>query len=71
MLYDMATKVWRTLASQRVAEPVGSHTERYRYFTNYVQKDRASYRVSGQMASRRKLSIWWTSIPQLTITLLD
>jgi hypothetical protein len=43
-----------------VAEPVWSHSERYRYFTNYVQKDRTIYRVSHPDGIAEKLSIWRT-----------
>jgi hypothetical protein len=46
MLYDTATKSWRTLASQSSAEPVWSHNQKFLYFTDYVQKNRTIYRIS-------------------------
>jgi len=45
MLYDTATKTWRVLAEQNIADPVWSHDGSAIYFHDFAQADQPIYRA--------------------------
>lgn len=45
MLFDTATKTWRLLAEQNIADPVWSHDGSAIYFHDFVQADQPIYKV--------------------------
>ncbi len=45
MLYDTATKTWRVLAEQNIADPVWSHDDSAIYFHDFAQADQPIYRA--------------------------
>jgi Tol biopolymer transport system component len=45
MLYDVATKAWRLLAEQNIADPVWSHDDSAIYFHDFAQADQPIYRA--------------------------
>jgi Tol biopolymer transport system component/DNA-binding winged helix-turn-helix (wHTH) protein len=45
MLFDLATKTWRVLAEQNIADPAWSHDDSAIYFHDFAQTDQPIYRV--------------------------
>jgi Tol biopolymer transport system component/DNA-binding winged helix-turn-helix (wHTH) protein len=45
MLFDVATKTWRLLAEQNIADPVWSHDDSAIYFHDFAQADQPIYRA--------------------------
>jgi Tol biopolymer transport system component/DNA-binding winged helix-turn-helix (wHTH) protein len=46
VLYDLATKTWKTLISRPAHDPVWSHDSQWIYFDDFVAKDQPVYRIS-------------------------
>jgi Tol biopolymer transport system component len=46
LLFDVATKTWRLLAQQNIADPSWSHDDTAIYFHDFVQADQPIYKVT-------------------------